>query len=114
MSWPKEVQSVLSIGKSLSEYGDNNWGLTKAQALEALDKLQELQIPVAGGDVYRIVNNRPEVTYDNWSCNHTKNETKKSYVLRSINEARNYIKNYKSSEQDILITLVPIEVLETG
>ena len=95
MAWSEDVKVILSCGISLSEIGVNNWALTETQALQTLNKLESLESPVLGGDVYEMINGEPESNYDNWYCERNDNEKLSEFVARSINYARQYIGNYK-------------------
>lgn len=88
------VNGILSCGRSLEEVGVENWALSKKQALDALIKLEAHKIVVLGGDVYKIVNEIPQMTYDNWCCDPKKNESSENYLLRSLEESEKYISNY--------------------
>jgi len=78
----------------LAAQGINNWALTKAQALLALDEWELTGIPIAGGDVMKPESDRIIHTYDNWSCELRPNESEAEYCLRSYKETRKYITNY--------------------
>lgn len=92
----KKIDEVLKVGKWLGDYGTNNWALTKSQALEALDKLLALNIAVLGGDVLEDTGENIRPNYDNWFSDRHKGESSDKYVIRSIEETRNYIEQYKT------------------
>ncbi len=96
MDWSEDVKAILSSGISLSEIGVNNWALTEAQAMQALDKFESLNTPVLGGDIYEMVDGEPESNYDNWYCDQNDNEELGEFVARSISYARQYIGNYRN------------------
>ncbi len=96
MDWSEDVKAILSCGISLSEMGVNNWALTEAQAIQALDKFESLETLVLGGDVYKMVDGEPESNYDNWYCERNDNEELGKFAARSINCARQYIGNYRN------------------
>ena len=60
-----KIKSVVSCGISLHDLGINNQALNKDQALQAIDKFEELGVAVLGGDVYVMVDNIPESNNDN-------------------------------------------------
>lgn len=108
MNWPKEIVSILSVGRSLKDDGINNWGLTRNQALKAIDQLFNLKIPVLGGDLLKVINGRSNHTYDNWSCDQNDGESDADYLVRSKTEAMQFINIYvPESREDLLIELVP-------
>jgi Immunity protein 40 len=90
------VTEILKVGISLEPIGINNWALSKEDAIKALDKLHQLQIPVLGGDVCENIEGVLRYNYDNWYCDRQSNEFKIDFVNRSITKARDYIDNYKS------------------
>jgi hypothetical protein len=94
------VESILSRGVDLEEFGSANWALYRADALVALSELQELGEPVLGGDVWKMMDGRPFLTFDNWFCRRSADEPFQSFLERSIEVAKNYILSYGSSESD--------------
>lgn len=90
----KNIDEILKVGKWLGESGINNWALTKSQALEALDKLLNLNIAVLGGDVYETRGDYIQPNYDNWYSDRQPGESKEDYLNRSIEESRTYIERY--------------------
>jgi hypothetical protein len=67
-------------------------GLLKDEALAFVNYLQELQMPILGGDVYYIDDNGDiRLTYDNWYCNKIPEENAIEYCMRSIKITMDYI-----------------------
>jgi hypothetical protein len=95
-----DVESILSRGFDVEEFGSANWALCRADALVALSELCELGEPVLGGDVWKIVDGHPSLTRDNWYCQRSADESFESFLGRSIEVAKNYIRNYSSGESD--------------
>jgi len=101
--WSDAIVAILNQGISLEDYGTRNWALTRGQALEALDKLKLLQVPVSGGDVYIYTNGRYVPTYENW---YFENQNDQNYTKNSINYSKNFIKNFDAFEEPFFV-LVP-------
>ncbi|HEY0425775.1 MAG TPA: Imm40 family immunity protein [Rhodopila sp.] len=91
------VESILSRGIDMEEFGSANWALCPEDALEALSKLHELGIPVLGGDVWEKRDGHPSLTLDNWFSRPKTDEPFAGFLERSIAEARNYIRSYRPS-----------------
>ena len=94
------VESVLSQGTDLEEFGSANWGLRRADALEAISRLRELKVPVLGGDVWEIKDAKPFLTYDSWFYQRQAGEPFESFLEGSIERARRYIQEYGSPKSD--------------
>ena len=108
ISWSKEVDPILSVGIPLEHIGVRNWALNDKQAFVALDQFFESKTVVLGGDVYLINHSGViESSYDNWYCERKVGESYSDYIERSIFAAKNYISNYKSTNDDVLFCLVP-------
>lgn len=82
--------------------GINNWALDRKQALDALDEFEKQGIAVLGGDVYIITDGIPESNYDNWYCDQNDKESFREFACRSIANAREYIKNYKHPNNQLI------------
>jgi hypothetical protein len=105
--WSERIDPVLKIGTPLEGVGVRNWALTKADALRALENLLEMEVGIAGGDVYKLVNGKLELTYNNWFCDRNAREISEHYVARSVAHARNYIANYEDQGMEFFFALVP-------
>jgi hypothetical protein len=105
----KKTEEILKIGKSLFDIGINNWALTKSDSIFAIERFYSLEVPILGGDVYEIINGVLQSNYDNWYCDPLPGETRKDFVNRSINKARNYIETYKGQglNNNYFFVLVP-------
>src|SRR5690606_23012544 len=111
-----KIDAILSIGIYLGPFYINNWALNKSQALNALEKLKVMNVPVLGGDVLeykgdilKYENEGFVHNYDNWYCDTLPKETLDNYVNRSIQEARGYIFNYVVCSS-VYFVLVPDEI----
>lgn len=111
-TWSNEVDSILSVGRSLDSVGVRNWALSRDAALTALEKLSAKRVAVIGGDVYVASGFNVESNYDNWYCNRRGDEADSAFVERSIADARNYIVNYKADSVEVLFAIVPSVILK--
>jgi hypothetical protein len=106
--WSVDVDSILSIGRSLENLGIRNWALERNDALAALQRLAEIEVPVLGGDVVVAKNGSLEISYDNWYCNRMREETDLAFLSRSIEVAREFILQYQAkSDVKYLFAIVP-------
>ncbi|ASC94983.1 TPA: Imm40 family immunity protein [Pseudomonas aeruginosa] len=92
--WSQQIDSILSSGISLEYAGIKNWALRRDDALRAICELEDLGVPILGGDVYQLVGEYAEQTYDSWYCNHEVGESDLAFLKRSSDKARVYICNY--------------------
>jgi Immunity protein 40 len=99
-SFPAVVEAILSVGIDLEDFGSANWALSRSDALAAVSKFQELEIPILGGDVWEMRNGRPFLTLDNWYCRRSAAEPFRKFLEKSVEQAQNYIRSYESSEDD--------------
>jgi len=106
--WSGKIDEILKVGHQLSEIGLRNWALTKSQALFAVERFLEEQIPLLGGDVCENINGVIRPNYDSWHCDPIPNELNIDFLNRSILRARNYIETYPDRESErIFFALVP-------
>lgn len=107
--WSSKIDEVLKGGYYLlNEIGVNNWALKKSEALDALEKLLELKVPILGGDVYENSEGIIQPNCDNWYCDQLIEESKDDYVARSIKKAMDYVELYNAKESGkIFFVLVP-------
>jgi hypothetical protein len=105
--WSEAIDSVLKVGQPLADIGVNNWGLTKEDALIALNEFLKVGIAVLGGDVYIMSGRNIEPSYNNWYCSREKDESNIDFIKRSILKAENYISNYTDTKNNTLFALVP-------
>jgi hypothetical protein len=106
--WTAKIDNIIKCGHSLNEIGVNNWALNKNEALSALNKFAEIQVPILGGDVCELMDDIIQYNYDNWHCEQIQGEANPEYILRSIKEARRYIEAYNANDFDkIFFAFVP-------
>lgn len=94
MSKLTQINELLKKGRSLQGVGINNWAFSKEDALNILDRFEELEVSILGGDVCELINNSIQPNYDNWYCNRLSSETNIEFSKRSIKRAKDYILNY--------------------
>jgi hypothetical protein len=94
----KQINKLLKRGLSLDGIGVNNWAFSKESALNILDRFEELQVTILGGDVLELINGNIQHNYDNWYCNKLPDETDIEFARRSIIVAREYIKKYYTND----------------
>lgn len=105
--WSSEIDSILSIGRSLESVGVRNWALEREAALAVLEQLCVMRVAVLGGDVYAISGANVESNYDNWYCDRDNGESETDFVERSIAKARSYVANYQAPAGSVLFAIVP-------
>jgi len=93
----KKTKKLLLCGIPLYELGVNEWALTTEQALTAIKIFRKKNIAVLGGDVYSVIDGKPESLYDNWYCEEKKvDESEKDFIVRSLSYAEKFILNYNN------------------
>jgi len=105
--WSITADSILSTGRALMAIGVHNWALTKEQALIAADLLAAEGIAILGGDVYEVVCDVIQPTYDNWYCERLSGESEATFVERCLLKTRSYIAGYEAKGRTILFAIVP-------
>lgn len=101
------MNELLKKGHSLQGIGINNWAFSKEHALNILDRFEELQVIILGGDVLELINGNFQHNYDNWYCNKLPNETNLEFAKRSHILSREYIENNSIDDgSKILFSLV--------
>ncbi|TWI03146.1 immunity protein 40 of polymorphic toxin system [Flavobacterium tiangeerense] len=90
----KQVDELLKKGQPIHEAGINSWAFLKKEALEILNRLEELNVFILGGDVYVLSYDFFKPNYDNWYCNRFSNETDIEFTKRSVKTAKDFIMNY--------------------
>ena len=98
-------------GLSLHELGVAEVAFTRSDALDVLNCLNGSQAGVLGGDVLKVVNGKPQYTYDNWHVDRVPSEDISEFLRRSISETDKYIRNYPDPEDGtIFYSLVVSEL----
>lgn len=109
MQLPSKFTELLRAkGRSLREIGVSAIGLSRADAVAAIETLAGSSVAILSGDVLRVANDRPQYTYSNWRASRGIGEASASFIARSHAIARDYIENYaEPAGQLTLYTLVP-------
>ena len=102
----ESINSVFLKGKSLSEFGIENYGFSRSQALSAVKLITEKDGVVFGGDVYSIQNGKLIPTYDNWFCERKKKESFQAFSLRAEKISLQFVQNYRSGGVEVLFVLI--------
>lgn len=106
--WSKEVDTILSRGRSLSDVGVRNWALSRADALSAIDEFERIGgVALLGGDVYEQRTSIVKSNRDNWHCDRATHESDQEFVRRSLDLSKKYIEKYNRAGQSVLFALVP-------
>jgi hypothetical protein len=92
--WSEQIDPILSRGISLENFGVRNWALDRDNALRAIYELEASGISILGGDVYQLVGEIAEQTYDSWYCDQGPDESDLVFLKRSSDKAVNYICSY--------------------
>jgi len=96
------IELLKNRGKPLMAIGVNSFALDKESALIAIGFLQEANIPILGGDVFKQLEEKLTLTYDNWSCQKEKYSSNEEYINASLEEAKEYIENYKANRNELV------------
>lgn len=95
---------ILGRGYSLAHLGIGEMAWKRDEIVSIIQILRKNNIPVLGGDVYKILNGKIEITYDNWYMNDDGNS---DFAERSLNKVVSYIEEYESANgNDFVYTLV--------
>lgn len=95
---------ILKKGYSLEQLGIGEIAWRKDEIISIIKILNKNNIPVLGGDVYKIINDKIEITYDNWYMN---NDGNSDFVERSLIKVVSYIGEYESANgNNFVYTLV--------
>lgn len=87
-------QDIVKCAISLEIIGINEYAWKKNEIIKILEILRKERIAVLGGDVYRIVDNKIEFTYDSWYLN---NDGDLDFVERSLDKAFSYVQEYEKA-----------------
>lgn len=110
----KIVESILRHGVPVDEFENSIRGFKKSDALFILEELFNINVPVAGGDVYVAKNGRFIMNNDNWYCEPSFLEDVHSYAKRSIEISKSYINNYNSGGEHIFVIVPHLDFVLFG
>jgi hypothetical protein len=109
--WSNQIDAVFrENGISLFDNNIKNWAFTKKEALNVINQLAILRIPILGGDVLTKQGCKWEYNYDNWYSEEKDTPQGESFLEHSIKKAKAYIINYKTIDDnaiEIFFTIVP-------
>ena len=88
------LREILSVGKSLSQEGSDNWALLRPQALAAIEAIERAGRVVLGGDVWLYSNSKLFTTGDSWHFDPKRERSGELEVRESAAKARSYINDY--------------------
>ena len=103
--WNEYIDAIICVGRSLADLGVCNYALSQTESLIALAQFKEKGVAVLGGDVYILIHDSVEETYDSWHCDQDKSESDEEFLKRSIATSQDYIRAYRNSNG--LFALVP-------
>ena len=89
----------------LKSIGVDGIAYTKSEALRIEVVYFNSNVPILGGDVYKLVNGRIISTSDSWYCEQNGSETPYEYLVRSYHVACDYINKYPDNT-NIFISIV--------
>ena len=89
--WSEQIDPILNRGIFLDNLGVRSWALGRDDALHAICEIEAFGIAILGGDVYRLVGENAEQTYDSWYCDQGLDESDSVFVRRSLDKAKSYI-----------------------
>ena len=82
-------EKLLKSAYDMRAFGIFEYAWRYIETLEVIKILEKEQIPLLGGDVYKIVGTKVEATSDSWYIAKTES------ILEGYNKSRNYLHNYK-------------------
>jgi hypothetical protein len=88
------VRRILEVGRSLTEHVSNNWALTRAQVLVAIDSIEHESRVLLGGDVWLASGNALSPTGDSWHFEPNPERPHSNDVRDSVAKARAYVTAY--------------------
>jgi len=79
--------------------GSEEVAFTREISLKILDTLNDRKIVVVGGHVVRVMQGRLKYVYATWGCDKKDGESSSMYAQRSLDTARDYIRNFQPIEK---------------
>jgi hypothetical protein len=95
------VRRVLESGRSLKEFGSSNWALSRAQALIALQAIENASRVLLGGDVWLETNDAFVSTGDSWHFEPSHDQPHAANVRNAATKARAYIAAYPDTAHGV-------------
>jgi hypothetical protein len=108
MSAVERYEEILAAkGVSLDRLGLQELALRRSDALDAIQVLRDLSIPVLGGDVYLERAGGVELGYANWHVERQSREEAGQFAERSCIKAESYVMAFpRRAEETPLFVLV--------
>ena len=100
---------LIKHGRPLSEInpGSDEIALNLDNTLQAIELLQEAQLPILGGDILSDDSGKLIYTYENWYCEKLEHENHNEYCLRSYNTTKIYLNNIiKKTTKIVMLSLL--------
>lgn len=98
---------MASSGVSLDTLGIRDIGLSRENALRAVEILRHENLSILGGDVYIRRGDRLEVAHANWYADPKPDEGREAYLRRSWDKAETYIKSFPEvADAEVLFAIV--------
>ena len=85
---------LFNSGKSLEQLGISEMAWNWENAIKVIEFLCAFNYVILGGDVYRAVDDKFEVTYDSWYVNKNVKQSRERFIEETKNRAISYIKQY--------------------
>lgn len=109
-----KLDEIMKRGISLWNLGIADLAFTREDTIQLLDVYQSLHVPVAGGDVYSVMDQEITISGDNWYYDRAPNDSDDDYVNNSIMKAKQYIMAYPNpSSGTSMFALVPSDIKQT-
>ncbi len=98
-------EKIFKNAISLAKQGLYDLAWKRKDALNLIHELQNENIGILGGDVYRLTNLDLQITGDNWLCDEFNDLSKERFNFKSKNLSYQYIKNYPEQSEDLIFCI---------
>ena len=101
---------IRAHGISLESIGLQSRALTREESLTAIDFLQQVGIPILGGDVYYVEHGAIQPAYANWHVDRGEHESDQDFASRSWQFARQYLRDFplgRDLDRKVYVDIVP-------
>jgi len=108
MADSEEFSDLLAkSGISLASLGTHDIGLSRNDALRAVEILRHGKLSILGGDVFIRRGDRLEVAYASWYADPKPEEDRETYLHRSWDKADAYLKSFpEPADAEVLFAIV--------
>ncbi|MBT9830305.1 Imm40 family immunity protein [Clostridium baratii] len=90
-NFPKEL---IDTSKSLENIGVLELAWNKENSIKVIDFLNKNDYLILGGDVYKLIDENLNSTYDSWYFNKDKFSSNREMINASMKTAKEYINKY--------------------